>query len=160
MIRDTRSKPHRITTASRRRGGVYLAVLGASMVITILGVAGIFAVRIQSKVAAAANDTVRASSNASAAIELARHRIANDAGWRPKYSNDSWVTEVAFDGGRITFKLVDEADANLSNDATQNVRLHGRATVGKAVRIHSVELAPDASKMVPVEGSWRQEILP
>lgn len=146
---------------ARCRGGVYLAVLGASMIVTILGVAGLYAARVQGRISSDANDSMRAIAAVSSAVELGRLKIKTDAGWRTRYSNNTWTSSVDFAGARLSFKLIDEADGNLADNATQSVRLHGRAIIGKAVRIESVELVPDGGgNMIPTSGSRRQEVLP
>lgn len=151
----------RTCRTARHRGSVYLAVLGASMVVSVLGVAGLYAVRLQGKISKNSNEAIRAAAVASSAVEYGRYMISIDSGWRTRHSHDRWVSDVAFDGGTFTYKLVDTADTDLSNNATHTVRLYGKSTLGKATRIQSVELAPSvAGKMLPVAGSWRQEVLP
>lgn len=131
------------------------------MVVSILGVAGLYAVGLQSKISNNSNQAVRATANAASAVEFGRYKISSDAGWRNRHTHDRWVNDVAFDGGRLSYKFVDTVDTDLSNNTTHTVRLYGRATIGKATRIQSVELAPSITgKMLPVAGSWRQEVLP
>ncbi len=147
--------------AARCRGGVYLAVLGASMIISVLGVAGLYAVNLQARISVNANNAMRAAVACDAAIELGRTLIRGDAGWRSNYKHDTWTADLSFEGGSIAFKLVDETDGNLGNNSTDPVRIHGKATFGKAVRIQSVQLLPNGSGlMLPVAGTWRQEVMP
>jgi type II secretory pathway component PulK len=140
---------------------VYLAVLGASMIITVLGVAGIFVVRLQAQTTTTANHAVRATAASASVIDLARLRLNTSATWRTDHTNNTWIADITFDGGRIAYKLVDEADGNLANDSTTPVRVYGRAVFGKALRMQSVLVNPDGTgKLVAVAGSWRQEVLP
>ena len=145
--------------SARRRGAVYLAILGVSMIITVIGVSAVLASRVQTRMADSARRAQNAQHAAQSAIEFARLQIKNNAAWRSTYSNNTWVSDVTFAQATFTFKLVDEIDGNLANDVTQPVRLHGKASSGSATRLLSVELAPDASnRMVPVSGTWRQEV--
>lgn len=131
------------------------------MVVSILGVAGLYAVRLQGKINKSSNEAIRASAGGASAVEYGRRMISIDSGWRSRHSNDRWMGDVAFDGGKITYKLVDALDGDLNNSATHSVRIYGKSTLGKATRIQSVELAPSVTgKMVPVAGTWRQEVLP
>ncbi|MFT3785692.1 MAG: hypothetical protein QM770_05935 [Tepidisphaeraceae bacterium] len=71
---------------------------------------------------------------------MALAKLAADANWRTTYTNNVETTPVAFGMGTISFKLVDETDANLSNSTTQNVRVYGIGRVGKACKVLSVQL--------------------
>jgi len=147
--------------SARCRGGVYLAVLGASMIISILGVAGLFAVNLQAKISVSANNAMRAAVACDSAVELARTQLRSSDSWRSAFSNNTWTSDITFDGGTIAFKLIDEIDSNLSNNTTDPVRLYAKASYGKAVRIQSVVLVPNgAGLMFPTAGTWRQEVLP
>jgi type II secretory pathway component PulK len=145
----------------RQRGMIYLVAMTTSMVVVVLGASAILAARLQSRSAEAANQTLQAQHAAASAIEVARLRLAANPSWRSAYTHDAWVSDIASNGGTLTFKLVDEADANLANNASQPVRLYGKGTFNGAVRIVSVQLTPDfTGKMLPVAGTWRQEVLP
>lgn len=146
---------------SRERGGVYLAVLGASMIISVLGVAGLYAVNLQARISVNSNNAMRAAIASESGIDYARLQMTLLPGWRTEIKHDSWTTPIPFDGGTLAFKVVDETDGSLTNNNTDPVRIHGKATFGKAVRIQSVQLLPDGSGIMrPVAGTWRQEVLP
>lgn len=146
---------------ARQRGMIYFVALSTSMVVIVLGAAAILAARLQGRAAEAANLTLQAQHAAVAAIEVARLRLATDATWRSAYAHNTWVSDIASDSGTLTFKLVDEADANLANNASQPVRLYGKGSFNGAVRLLSVQLTPDfTGKLLPVAGTWRQEVLP
>ncbi len=148
--------------SAQRRGSIYIAVLGAASLVALIGVGAVAAARIQLRAAVAANDATRAAPMAQSAIELARLRIAGDANWRTTFTHDRWAENIPFaDGGTLSFKLLDEADGDLSDSGSEPVRLIGRGVYGKSLRMMSVELKPDITgKMVPTPGSWRQEVLP
>ncbi len=88
------SSPHR-----RCRGSVYIAVLGASMLVTLIGVSAVMAVRVQGREAEAARSAAAARDHARSAIELALLETrtnpdwANDGDWRPARSiGRGWLT--------------------------------------------------------------------
>lgn len=128
------------------RGSIYIAVLGISMLVVVLGVGGLLAVQVQRREVKEALATEQALLGSRAAIELARLNISTNASWRTDYTSGVWSTAEPFGGGRIQWKLEDEADGNLatntakSDPALDPVRVYGMATVGSAVRVTSVVL--------------------
>ncbi len=130
----------RTTGPYRRRASVYIALLGVSMVVTVIGLSALTAARIQRYAAEATNDIAEARFYAQSATDLALFRISGDPQWRYRYSNDVWTTDQAIGRGTFSFKLVDELDGSLTNDPGQPVRLYAMGCVGDAVRIHSVLL--------------------
>jgi len=125
---------------SHRRGSVYVALLGVTTIVTIIGVSALMAVRIQRRAAEAGNDAAEARFYAQSAADLALFWIQNDPLWRQHCSNDTWLPDLALDLGTLTWKLVDELDGDLANDTAHPARLYARGTIGATVRIHSVLL--------------------
>lgn len=141
------SKPTRkIVKPRHRRGSVYLAVLGTSIITMILGLAALMAVRVEQQISANAKDAVQARLNARTSIETAFHVLQSTANWRNTFAHGLWTT-LSFDDGTIAFKLVDEKDGILHGNTTQPVRLYGKGTVGNAVRIQSVLIEPPGGNM-------------
>lgn len=136
------------------RGSVYLAVLGAAMLVALIGVAGVMVNRVQYRTAAANREAAAAGVLARSAVELAMHRIA-EGGWRAAYPHDTWAAEQILGGGKITFKLL--ADGGNLADA-DTVRIVGRGRAGDAMRMCSVRVRIHGSAMHIVTGSWRREV--
>jgi len=128
--------------AHRRRGGIYVLVLGTSILVTVIGVSALALSRIQTRIAAAELPAAKARFAAQSLIEVALLRIANDPNWRSAYTNDTWTDEETVGDAVGAYKLVDELDGDLTNDPTHPVRLCAKATAGEAVRLCSVELTP------------------
>ena len=127
----------------RQKGSVYVAALGASVMVTIIGLSAMFVARLQTRVAGGAAHEVRARTCAQSVIDLARLRIAADPSWRNTHAGSKW-TAAESAGGGLTFqyRIVDELDGALTNDASQPARLYARADSGHAVRLYSVLLKP------------------
>ncbi len=126
----------------RRRAGVYIAVLGASVIVLTVGLSALLAVRVQSRGIRLSQDAVRARFGARSALEYAHLQLSADPTWRSTYVHDTWVAPMSLDDQMsLEFKLVDELDGDLSNDTSQPVRLFAKATIGDVVRIESAELA-------------------
>jgi hypothetical protein len=121
-----------------RRGGVYLAVLGVSMLVTLIGLSGVLATRVRQRTAAMARAAAQADTAAQAFMDVALFRLTHDLYWRINYQNDTWTTAESCGDTTVVFKLVDELDGNLANDHSQPARLYTKATVGEAMRMYSV----------------------
>ena len=142
----------RIVKPRRRhpRGSAYLAVLGASTIVMIIGLAALMAVRVEQQISTDADEAVQARFNARSSIEAALFFTDAVPTWRDIFPNDTWLM-LFFDDGTIAFKFDDEIDGVLSGDATQPVRLYGKGTVGDAVRIQSVLLQPPDLTPLPMD---------
>ncbi len=115
-------------------------MLGASMMVTVLGVSALLAARVQNRQLRAEADAVAALQAAQSALEVAMLRIADDATWRGDHSNDTWAGPYTLGDGQYRYKFVDEADGDLGDDPTDAVRVYGRGTVGLAERTVSIEM--------------------
>ena len=134
------------TTRSRRRtlrrGGMYVAVLGVAMLVTLIGLSALLAVRVDQRTTGLLENAVKVDFQAQAAVDRAIFRLNNLANWRTAYTTDTWTAGQTFDGVTTSFKLVDEIDGNLADDANEPVRVYGRATVGDALRVYSLCVGP------------------
>lgn len=128
--------------ASRRRGSVYLATLGAAMIVTVIGLSALLLARVQHRGLGGTEDAAAARCYAQSAVDLALFRLSQNSNWRDIYTNDAWTAEQT--AGEVTFchKVVDEGDGDLDDDPSEPVRLYAKATVRQAVRISSVLARP------------------
>jgi len=149
----------------RQRGSMYVAVLMTAIVVTVIGISGLAVTRIQLRSTDGASQVTAACFYAQSAVEMGLHLVNADPDWRTTYTNDTWTTPQPIGLGAYTWKLVDEQDGDLANDATQLVRLYGMGIVGDAVRIYSVliyEEDPAASNVLSnpgmenVTSDWKQ----
>lgn len=132
----------------RRRGSVYVAVLGWSMLVMVIAMGGLLAVRVASRQLAEANNMAEAQACSRAALEQGRLAIQNDPSWRTNLTNNTWSAPISFAGGTLRWKVVDEADGNLANNDLDSVRLYGEGVVRGTTRVTSVILV---AKAVPYE---------
>jgi len=133
-------KPKHNLISPLRRGSIYVAVLGVALLVTVIGLSALLSVRVEHRAAILTEDAVRADFAAQSYVDWMVFTLNRDSGWRAAYDNDSWSGDEIQDEATCNFKLVDELDGDLVNDASQPVRLYGKATVGGAVRIYSVIL--------------------
>ena len=128
---------------ARCRGGIYIAVLGAAMLVTVIGVSALYLLAVQRRTLTAAQDTTLARHGARTAAEMALYRAATDANWRVSYTSGTWTTAQKLpDAGTYRFRFTDEIDGNLANSASESVRLAVEAVTGQATRRFSVLLQP------------------
>jgi len=129
-----------------RRGSIYVFVLGASMLVVIVGLGALAVTRLNARVGAQANDAVEAAALAESAVEYALSRLAGNSSWRTYYVNGVETTPKPMGNGTISFKLVDEAlgmaggDGSLSNNGFDPARAYGYGRVRGTVRVYSVRL--------------------
>jgi hypothetical protein len=144
MVREPLVRESRLAPPTRRvrRATVYAAVLGVSLIITIIGLSAIAATRVRNREAALVADAAKARFYAQSYIDLTIFRLRADPTWRAKILSNVWSADEALAEAILAYKLVDENDGLLLGDDTQPVRLHAKATVGKAVRLYSVLLLP------------------
>lgn len=123
---------------SRRSGTVYLLVLAAGMILAAISVSMLTLSQMSVRQAAMDDDAAEASVLAESAVEYALGIMATDPNWRTKYTSGVLTSPRSLGRGTISFKLVDEIDANLSNNTTDPVRLYGVGRVRRAARVYSV----------------------
>ena len=117
----------------RRRGGVYVLVLAAAMLVTVLGLSAILAARVSTRTSQSTGDLTEARFNAQAAIELARFWIKSDPNWRSR-PQGAWASDrpIGEGGGRFSVEVIDPVDGTLSDSDAEAVYVIGTG------RTHSV----------------------
>lgn len=130
-----------MTRTRRQRGTVYIAILGLSILVAVIGLGGIALSRAQARARDLQADTDEARGYAMDAVELARTLINADANWRTDYSNGNWFTNQSWGNGSITLNVTDPAGA-LNNADTDPVTVTGTGMKGQAVQRIQVTLVP------------------
>lgn len=124
-----------------RRGTVYVAVLGVTMIVAVMALAGMTVARLELRLAEDAKDLREARLLARSAVEFGVHWIDRTDRWRAELENNTEQAEQAIGNGTFTWKVVD-ADGSLTDDPTDNVTLTGYGRVGRCVVAKSVTLQP------------------
>ena len=140
-----RPKRSAFETSPRRRGGMYILVLFTATIVTIIGLSGLSAARIEFRQTQASQQTAIARFIAQSAIEAAACAISKDPTWRKSIAHDTWVGKSNLGVGTLAWKLVDEVNGSLTADTTAPVRVYGRGSVGETVRVCSVLVAEPVS---------------
>jgi hypothetical protein len=125
-----------------RRGGVYIAVLGTSLVVALLGIAALTGQRLQNRMLSAAADMRQAELNANTAVELALLAMKQDANWRTTYTSGDWFIKRGTDAGSCTANITDPIDGDLANNANDPVLVLGIGYSGQAEQRAQVTVDP------------------
>lgn len=132
---------HRQHNASRK-GGIYIAVLGTSMLVAMLGLAALMAQRIQGRLISQAADIRQAQLNANSAVELALLTMKQNPNWRTAQSNGDWFTFNGPTLGTATANVTDPRDGDLANGDAEPVVVRGVGNSGQAQQRVEVTLDP------------------
>lgn len=118
-----------------RRGGVYIAVLGVSVCVAVIGMAAVAQVRSQRAGVAAVVDAAQARHAAESGVELAAQWVAGDGNWRSTRPHGEWKAGLALGGALCTVEGIDPIDGNFRNRAYDPLLLRATATRGGATQI-------------------------
>lgn len=116
-------KSHARELAIRRTGGVYIAVLGTALIVSVLGLTTMFLHRAQNRMLVESADIRQAQLNAESAVELALLTIKNNSNWRTSQPNGRWFTRVDLGAGLASVDVVDPIDGNLGDDPDEAIYL-------------------------------------
>ncbi|HEV2687912.1 MAG TPA: hypothetical protein VGV35_05135, partial [Bryobacteraceae bacterium] len=110
-----------------RRGGVYVLVLGSSMLVMLIGLATIAMTQANARSGAQSGDIVEASALAESAVELALMKFNKDSTWQTDYPVGVATTPTSLGHGTVSFKW---------SSAGGGVRIYGIGVVHNAKRIY------------------------
>ena len=119
--------------STRRRGSIYLAVLGYASLLTVIG----------PRAAEGEIDLVQARMHAHSAIEKGLWMIENDPVWRTNRSNGNWAADQPIATGTYTLEGIDPNDGNLTNSPVDPLVLTGTGLSGAARHKTQVTLVAD-----------------
>ncbi len=118
-----------------RRGGIYVAVLGASVIVALIGMTALATLRSQRLAVTTSIDAAKARLYADSAAEIGMQMIAADSNWRNDYASGSWITKQAIDDGTFSLSVTDPIDNNLANRPTDSILVTGTGMRGNATQI-------------------------
>ena len=125
-----------------RRGGAFVLVLAASLLVAVLGTAALLAARLEHRAIATGGDMAEARTNAWSAINVALLLIDQDPNWRTTYGNSNWPVDRTLGGGSFTIVASDPVDGNVGVGPSDPVLITGIGLKNKARHQIQVRLAP------------------
>jgi hypothetical protein len=145
----TRTVRHFERRRSQRAGTLYVAVLGVSMIVALIGLATLHLSRVEIDVLSGAEQAAQAELLAQSAVEFALARTALDTNWRSNFASGvenpsgSWLS---LGGGSFRYALVD-ADGDLDDNANDAVTIRGIGRYGEATQVTTITAQPSASAL-------------
>lgn len=137
---------------SRRRGSVYIAILGVAMLLTVLGLGALMLRRIERRISSRTTDVAEARLYARAAIEMGLLRIKNDPNWRNS-PNGVWESNKPIGSGTYTLEGIDPDDGVLNDSDLDPVVLIGTGVRGSAQQKIQVRLVAEVKGLTCLEVS-------
>ncbi|MCP4250373.1 MAG: hypothetical protein GY778_25295 [bacterium] len=139
----------------RRRGSMYVVVLGTAMMVTIIGLSALYVVRVEHRSGQGSNDRLEAQLYARSGIERGFLMIRTDPDWRNTLGSGSWAAEQPIGNGSYTLValITDDGDGLPDNDP---VVLTATGISGRASHATQVTVVPQNGGMVVSPGSWQQ----
>ena len=123
----------------QRYGTIYVAVLGMSLLVTVIALGAVAAVRANARSRDRGNDVEDARFYALSGIELARLRITQDPNWRTDFTNGPWITSQSIGTGTVSVTGVNP-NGTLANSELDPVNLTATGTKGIASQMIKVTL--------------------
>ena len=136
---------------SRRRGSMYVVVLGTSVMVTVIGLSALLSVRVERREVDMGGDFAQARLHAQSAIEIGLARISDNPDWRTRYSNGVWEADRPIGTGTYTVEGFDADDADLGDDDTDPLVLTGTGFSGDARYKLEVTLVPEMAPLSCLE---------
>lgn len=134
-----------------RRGSGYLLVLGAAMLVSVIGLTALMASRIEHKSQQATLDSARARVYARSAVEMAMAFTYRDAEWRSNYSTFKAMMPMTLDRGACSIAMTQLNGAPLSADEDDDVLLTGTGVVGTFAKPQAVYKWSVAAQQPPLD---------
>src|SRR3954454_10164364 len=85
-----------------RPGTAYILVMGACMLVSILGITGVIAARLQARAGTLRTDQREASTYARSAITMARYWMDQDTNWRTARAPGTWASRQPLGQGSFS----------------------------------------------------------
>jgi hypothetical protein len=125
----------------RRRGSVYIFIVGVTMLAAAITVAAALAGRVRARMLDGANSASDARSYAQSAIDLGRLYIAQDTNWRTDRSNGTWFTGMSIGSGSMQLDVLNPAGA-LNRFNADPIVFTGTGSCGTSVQRMQVAITP------------------
>jgi carbohydrate binding protein with CBM4/9 domain len=137
-----RSGTRKSLRALSRTGGVYIAVLGTSLIVSLLALSALALQRIQNRMLDTSATIRQAQLNAEAAVELGLLAMKQNTNWRSTYTSGRWINARALTSGTCSLDGTDPVDGNLANNTTDPIVLTGIGDCGTAEQRVQVVVDP------------------
>lgn len=131
------------------RGGVFIAVLGVTLFVTLVGLSAMMLVGSEREALRAVSEARLASTDAHSAIEIALTRVAGDASWRTTRRSGVWSDAEML--GDTKWSSMLEYDEGTPADEEVEATLTVGARHNESARFYSVDVVvpPNGTSLSP-----------
>lgn len=133
---------NRLTPSTDRRGTIYIAVLGVTLMVAVMAAVGMSIARLERRVADAHDSHQRARLLAHAGVEYSVNWLEANSNWRTALINTKEIWPPFSLGSGTFTALVRDPDGSLSDNDYDGVEVVGYGQVGEARAGEAVELRP------------------
>ncbi len=123
--------------STTRRGGVYIAVLGVTLFVTLIGLSAMLLVETERETRIAVSESRIARTDARSVMEIALSRVAEDPAWRSSHRSGAWTETQTL--GDTKWGYVLEYDEGTPADETVSVSMLVGARRNESARFFSVD---------------------
>ena len=120
-----RRPPHLRT----RRGSTYILILGISVILMVIGLSAVTVSRVNTRTVVTDNHWAEAQVLAFSGVEHALATVQATSDWREKFANTEQTVHLA--GGSFRWRVVDEADGDLTDNDAEPFLIVARGEVGQ-----------------------------
>lgn len=136
---------NRRSSTRGRRGSMYLLILGVSVILMVIGLSAVTLARVNTRSVAGDNHWAEAQVLAFSGAEHALATIRSTDNWRTKFGSSE--TTVKLTQGTFRWRLVDEADGDLADDAAEPFVIVARGQLNDAAYAVGLCCAVDSNAM-------------
>lgn len=109
----------------RRRGSMYMMVLGCTMLVAIIGLTAASALRVELKTSTRYGDFTQARLLARSAFDWGFQQIKSDTNWRTNFPSGEWIHNQPMGTGMFSLYVTDPLDADLTDSVDDPLLLRG-----------------------------------
>lgn len=148
-----RIHPRRTLPRRNRRGAAYLITLGITLIVSLLGLAGLKIVRLTRAQYSHVADMSDAQQLARAALDMALLRIETQSDWRAMMEAGTWSADQPLGNGFYSFEASDPGDGNLTDSDMDPVVIVGTGKSGNARKMLAMQVNFDADGVSSLKSS-------
>lgn len=125
-----------------RRGSIYLAVLAAAAIISVVGVSSLLAMRVLNRANNLTSELSDARLLAQSGVNVTLQWMRADDTWRTDRPNGVWETDMPLGDGTVTIEVCDPDDDDLDDSPYDPVTIRVTAVRGDSRHMLEVDAEP------------------
>ncbi|MEM6330613.1 MAG: hypothetical protein AAF790_10230, partial [Planctomycetota bacterium] len=139
-------------TARRRRGTLYVSVLGVTLIVALLGMTAITVGRLQLRAVVDQDDHREARLLARSGVEYGFAWLDGKDDWRSAIASGAEQPATNLGRGTFTWQATDP-DGDLADDVADGFTLRGVGRVGRVTAVEEVQVAAQSPGLTCLEAA-------